>query len=160
MELQINFIAILVAALVPMVMGFIYYHKNVVGSAWMSVTGMTEEKAQEGNMPVIFLVSFLFSCLLSFMINGIVVHQAGLFSLFFGDEQNELLRQVMEAKGDSFRTFKHGALHGFVSSLFFVLPILGTNALFEQKGWKYIWINVGYWTVTLTIMGGIICAWQ
>ena len=46
--------------------------------------------------------------------------------------------------------------HGFLGGLFIALPILCTNALFEQKGWKYIWINAGYWIVTMTIMGGII----
>jgi hypothetical protein len=41
--------------------------------------------------------------------------------------------------------------------LFFALPVMGTNALFERKGFKYIAINVGYWTVTLALMGGVIC---
>jgi hypothetical protein len=40
--MQMNFIAILVAAIIPMIVGFIYYHKKVVGNAWMSVTGMRE----------------------------------------------------------------------------------------------------------------------
>jgi hypothetical protein len=66
----------------------------------------------------------------------------------------------MNLKGNDFRTFKHGALHGFFSGLFIALPILGTNALFEQKGWKYILINVGCWTITLALMGGLLYAWQ
>ena len=65
----------------------------------------------------------------------------------------------MAVKGTAFRTFGHGALHGFFTGLFIVLPILGTNALFEQKGWKYVWINTGYWAITLMLMGGLICAW-
>ena len=155
-----NFIALLVAAIIPMIVGFVYYHKSVVGSAWMSVTGMTEEKAQQGNMPLIFGISFLFSLFLSFGLNGIVIHQAGLFSLFGGDTADELFKQVMAVKGDAFKTFQHGALHGFIAAVVIALPILGTNALFEQKGWKYIWINVGYWAVTLTLMGGLLCAWK
>jgi hypothetical protein len=35
-----------------------------------------------------------------------------------------------------------------------------TNALFERKGWKYIWINTGYWVITVSIMGGILCAFN
>jgi hypothetical protein len=58
------------------------------------------------------------------------------------------------------RSFGHGALHGAIGAIFFVLPVLGINALFERKGWKYILINVGYWVVTLTIMGAIICGWK
>lgn len=158
--MQINFIALLAAGLVPIIVGFIYYHKKVVGNAWMNVTGMTEEKAREGNMAIIFSVSYILSIMLAFALNSLVIHQNGLFSLFGGDESNELYKQVFDLTKDNFRTFGHGALHGFITSVFVGLPILGTNALFEQKGWKYIWINVGYWAITITIMGGIICAWR
>ena len=65
----------------------------------------------------------------------------------------------MDDYGSSFRTFKHGALHGLLAGLFLVLPIVGTNGLFERKSWKYILINTGYWTVALIIMGAIICGW-
>ena len=46
-----------------------------------------------------------------------------------------------------------------MSGVFFVLPILGINAMFERKGWKYILINTGYWVVTLGIMGAIVSGW-
>jgi hypothetical protein len=41
--------------------------------------------------------------------------------------------------------------------LLIVLPIMGTNALFERKSFKYVLINVGYWTISLALMGGILC---
>ena len=47
--------------------------------------------------------------------------------------------------GTAHRTFGHGALHGIMSGIFVALPIIGTNALFERKGAKYILINSGYW---------------
>lgn len=62
--------------------------------------------------------------------------------------------------GNEFRTFKHGALHGFMSGLFLALPITAINGLFEQKSWKYILVNAGYWIVSMTIMGAIICGWK
>lgn len=66
----------------------------------------------------------------------------------------------MTEYGDAFRTFKHGALHGFITGVFIALPITAINALFEQKSWKYILINAGYWIVSLTNMGAIICGWK
>lgn len=36
-----NFVAIIVAALVPMIIGFIWYHPKVFGNTWMQVAGMT-----------------------------------------------------------------------------------------------------------------------
>jgi hypothetical protein len=154
-----NFPSFFVAAIIPMIVGFIYYHKSVVGSAWMSVTGMTEEKAKQGNMLVNLVVSYILSVLLAFALSQIVNHQSGLISLFGGEDTDPLFKTVMETKGTAFRTFGHGALHGFITAVAIVLPIIGTNAIFEQKGWKYIWINVGYWAITLMLMGGLLCAW-
>ncbi|WP_367277991.1 DUF1761 domain-containing protein [Flavobacterium sp.] len=62
--------------------------------------------------------------------------------------------------GETFRTYKHGALHGFIAGLFIALPLISINGLFEQKSWKYMAIQAGYWTVILTIMGAIICGWK
>ena len=66
--MDINFLAVLVAALVPMVLGFIWYNPKVMGTAWMKETGLTDEKMKGGNMAVIFGVSFLllfFACIFS-----------------------------------------------------------------------------------------------
>ncbi len=62
--------------------------------------------------------------------------------------------------GDVYRTFKHGALHGFTSGIFIAFPIIAINSLFEQKSFKYIAITSGYWIVVMTIMGAIICGWK
>jgi len=64
---------------------------------------------------------------------------------------------MFEKYGSNFRTFKHGAFHGILASLMLALPLIGINALFERKGFKYIAINVGYWIVSFAIMGGIVC---
>jgi hypothetical protein len=37
--MNINFLAVLVTALVPMVMGFIWYNPKVLGIAWMRAAG-------------------------------------------------------------------------------------------------------------------------
>lgn len=75
------------------------------------------------------------------------------------DQAKESFQVFMNDYGTAFRTFKHGVLHGVLAGIFIVLPVLGTNALFERKSAKYIFINSGYWIVTLGLMGGIICAW-
>ena len=91
------------------------------------------------------------------------IHQTGVISLIGGDPSAEgvlpSFQAFMDDYGNDFRTFKHGALHGLLAGIFLVLPIMGTNGLFERKSWKYILINVGYWTVALTIMGAIVCGW-
>jgi hypothetical protein len=65
----------------------------------------------------------------------------------------------MSDYGTAFRTAKHGALHGFMTGLLFAFPMLAINGLFERKSWKYILIHAGYWTVSLTIIGALVCGW-
>lgn len=166
--MNVNWLAIIVAALVPTVIGFVWYNPKVFGNAWMKAAGMTDEKIKGGNMPVIFGVSLVLSVMLAFFSQTLVIHQMHLGSLLmneqgFGDPNSEvgkLMGDLMTKYGNNFRSFGHGALHGVITGLFFVLPVLGTNAMFERKGFKYIAVNVGYWIVTLAIMGGIVCGWQ
>jgi len=162
-----NYLIILAAAIVPMVMGFIWYNPKVLGTAWMNASGLTEEKMKGANMGVVLGVSFLLSFILAFVLQFIVIHQWGVVSTLAGDpsfqdpttELGMYFADFMNKHGQNFRTFKHGAFHGTFAGLTIVLPILGTNALFERKGFKYIAINVGYWTITLALMGGILCQW-
>ena len=159
--MEFNFLAILVAAVVPMVLGFIWYNPALFGNAWMRESGMTEEKMKSGNMAVIFGVSFLLSILLAFFTQFLTIHQTGALGMIGGDVETALpsYTAFMADYGTAFRTFKHGALHGLLAGIFLVFPVMATNGLFERKSWKHIFINVGYWTLTLTIMGAIICGW-
>jgi len=162
--MNVNFPILLLAAIVPLLMGFIWYHPKTFANAWMKEADMTEEKIKSGNMGLIFGVTFVFSILLAFSIQFMVIHQFSLYSLFYGqaiDDPNSevgiFFKSILERVGNSFRTFKHGMLHGFLGGLFSALPILGINALFERKSFKYIFIHAGYWIITMMLMGGIIC---
>ena len=165
---MINWLAVVVTALVPMVVGFIYYNPKVMGTAWMKAADMTEEKMEGANMPLIFGVSFVLAFLLALAMNPLVIHQFGVFSIFSsmpdfaeaGSESAKKLEEFMAAYGSNDRNFGHGAFHGLFYGIMIALPILGTNALFERKGFKYIGVNGLYWIITFAIMGGIIAAWQ
>ncbi|WNH08651.1 DUF1761 domain-containing protein [Thalassobellus suaedae] len=161
MEL-LNPIAMLVAAISALVVGFIWYNPKVFGNAWMQAAGMTDEQVKGGNMVKIFVLALIFAFLLATALPGIVIHQMGVFSLIGGDPSAALpsYEVFIADYSDAFRTFKHGALHGVLTGVFIALPIIGTNALFERKSAKYIFINAGYWIVTLGVMGAIICGWK
>ena len=157
-----NFPILLLAALVPMIIGFIWYNPKVFGKAWMEASGMTDEKVKGGNMALIFGLSFVFAVLLAFEMQFIVIHQFHLDSIFFGNEAalkdvKAYLDGSQAGWADNFRTFKHGVLNGTTGGILFALPILATNAMFERKGLKYVIVNGGYWIVTLALMGGVIC---
>lgn len=158
-QLPINPIAIPIAAIAALVVGFIWYNPKIFGNAWMKASGMTEEKIKGGNMLVIFGFALFFAVLLAFLLMQFTNHQWGALGMVGGDPTTakESFNAFMVDYGTAFRTFKHGALHGTIFGVFGALPIIGTNALFERKGAKYIFINAGYWIVTLAVMGAILC---
>jgi hypothetical protein len=161
-----NILAILVAALVPLVIGFIWYNPKVLRKAWIKASGLDEEKMKSANMILIFVLTFVFSFMLAAAMNFLVIHQLHVKSMFFlqpiddpNTEMGALYQTLMQKLGMAYRTFKHGAFHGTISGLMIGLPLIGVNALFERKGFKYIAINVGFWMVCMGLMGGIVSAW-
>ncbi|MGY6647661.1 DUF1761 domain-containing protein [Wenyingzhuangia sp. IMCC45574] len=160
-----NLLITLLAAIVPLVTGFIWYHKSVFGNAWMRTIGIDPNAEMTPPNPIIFLWCFLLSFLIAFILTPIVIHQYGVFSVLIdepgfnkpGSEVATYFQDFMKQYGNNFRTFKHGALHGSLIGLLLITPILGIISLFEKKPFKYVAINGAYWAVSLAIMGGIIC---
>lgn len=57
-------------------------------------------------------------------------------------------------------TAETGAFYGFLTGFGWVFLAMAVNSLFEQRSWKYIFINGGYWAISFTVMGLIIGAWK
>lgn len=166
--MQLNLLVTGLAALIPMIIGAIWYNPKVFGKAWMETTGLSEEQLKAGNMALIFGMCLVFSFLLSISLNFMVIHQFSFYSILQGtpgvDDPNsdvgKMVADFMSKYGHNFRTFKHGVLHGCIASIFTAMPIVGINALFERKSWKYIFIHTGFWFVCMGLMGGTICAFS
>ncbi len=160
-----NYLILLLAGVIPLAVGALYYSNMLFGKSWMNLNGFTEDQLKEGNPIVLFGSSYIFSCLLAFALSGIVIHQTGVMQLFamdpgWGKEGSDIMNyynDFMSSYGDWHRSFGHGALHGGFIAVIFALPLIAINALFERRGWKYIGIHFGYWFVTLILMGGVIC---
>ena len=67
-----NWLALIVAAISTLAVGFVWYNPKVFGTAWMKEVGMTEEDAQKGNMAMIFGIALVVAFLLSFWFNYFV----------------------------------------------------------------------------------------
>lgn len=160
--MEINFLALLAAAASTLVIGFIWYNPKVFGTIWMKESGTTEDKMKGANMALIFGMAVFYAFLMAMVLQFLTIHQWGAIGMIGGDAANAKpsFTAFMNDYGTAFRTFKHGMLHGFISGLFLALPIVGTNALFERRSWKYTLISGGYWIVCFMVMGGIICAWK
>ena len=148
---QINWVALLVASLVPLMVGMVWYSQKAFGNAWMKAAEITADRMQGANMPLIFGLVYLLSFFMALSLNFVVIHQMHVFSILAdepgimdkGSEVSTMLSSFMDKYGSNFRTFKHGAFHGFLNGITFALPIVGISALFERRGGKYIAIHAG-----------------
>ena len=143
MEPNPNMLSVAIAALVPMIMGFIYYHPKVMGSAWMKANGFTADNVTPPK-PIWYLVALLLSFMLSFRLCIDVTAQG----------------QDVAPDGHSYITFQHGIAHGIINTIFILLPVLGTLKIFERRSWSWLFVNLGYWGITLMIMQGILSNWR
>lgn len=134
MEMEINWLAIGGATLVAFFIGFLWYGP-VFGKAWMAEVGMTQEDAEKGNMAKIFGVSLVLQFIMAYC----------LYMSFY----------AVPEVGAGINTGT-GAAYGFLTGFGFAFTAIGVNAMFEQKSWKYIAINGGFWIVVFTLMGLIL----
>src|SRR4051794_7843829 len=119
---QFNWFAVCaLAAIVPMIMGFIWYSKAVFGHSWMRANRFLDEdmKTSGGKMALTFILAYIFSYMIAMFISTIVIHQFALGSIIASDKSEAAKTWIMETMktyGSNFRTFKHGALHGTLTS--------------------------------------------
>ena len=134
---NINWFSMIIATLIPVIVGFIYYHPKVFGAAWMNSLGLSEEDLKKGHMAVTLGVSLVLSFFLAF------------FLVDFNNGPGQ--------EGD-FDNFGHGVWHGVFMGIIMAMPVLVINGLFEMKNFKNLAINVIYWLITLGLMGGVLDA--
>lgn len=165
--MQVNWLVQILAALIPLILGFVWYNPKVFGKAWMKGADITEEKMKGANMALIFGLTFVFSLVLSFCYKAFADHWVAFQAFFrpviehgmgvdpttpFGAE----LKGHIDAYGERYSSWTHGFAHGIIMSIMLVLPIIAVNALFERRGFKYIMINWGFWTVSIMLMFAVV----
>jgi len=131
---EFNVLAVLVAALLPFLLGGLWYSPLLFGNAWMAENGLTEEKLDDGRQGVIFGLSFLFLLIMS----------ANL-AAFLATPETDLV---------------FGLMAGLLAGFGWVALGIAVVALFERRSWTYIMINGAYMVVAFAIMGAVIGVWR
>lgn len=140
---NVNVLSMIIATLIPVVVGFIFYSKPLFGSNWTTAFGIAPDRMQKAGPLFTIGVGLVLSAILAF------------FMLNFCNGAGQ--------EGE-FDTFKHGAAHGAILSVFVIFPVIGINGLFEQgamlnlKLRMSMFINVLYWVISLSLMGGVLDA--
>lgn len=134
----VNWLAILVATLIPFAIGFVWYGP-LFGKPWMASVGLSEDDVNKMQPVKVFGTSFVAQLIMAFC----------LWMFFYGNPDVE----------DTI-TGGIGAFYGFLTGFGWVSTAICTNAMFEQRSAKYIVITSSYWIVVFTLMGLILGMWK
>ncbi len=158
-----NVLILALCALVPFLIAFVWFHPKVFGgTTWAQAAGLTQAQSGQAVKPFKMFLTLVLNFLMAFGLFSLTVHQSGVFSLVGGNA--ELLTSgtgaaFLAEHGKNHLTLGHGMFHGIIAMLCFVLPILAYATIFERKTAKYLFINAGFWLVSMMVMGAIICKW-
>jgi hypothetical protein len=132
---KLNYLAILVCAVIWWIVGAIWYSPALFGSAWMQATGMTGEMAGQMSPLRVYampLVAYLVACY-------VLAHAV--------------------AYADA-RTAATGAMVGFWNWLGFIAAIMFVTVGFQNKPMTLWFIDAGYDLVGMLISGILIAVWK
>ncbi len=134
MNVDVNYLGVLVAGIVAMVVGFVWY-SALFGKTWQKLRGFTEEslKAAQKGVGTSYAVSFVLSLVTGYM----MAHVMGLSENFF-----------------HYSAMQTGLTTAFFMWLGFVMPTQLTAMLFsDKKSTPLFLIDTGHQLASLIAMG-------
>lgn len=139
MNVEVNYVAVLVAAIAAMALGFVWYSPMVLGKPWMKAKGYTPEqlKEEQKKMGPLYGLSFVLALITAYILTHIIA-----FSLNFYH----------------YPELQTGLTSAFWVWLGFVMPVQTADEIFGSKNWKLLAINTAYQLVSLLVMGVVLTA--
>ena len=135
---DVNLLAVLVAGIVPMIIGALWYGP-LFGKRWLAMMEMTAEEVQEGFNPVkTYGVSFLLALVTAYVIA-------------------QLVAELGPEGGGSAMVGVHVGLMAVIA---FVAPAAHQSVTFEKRKAGLAWLNVAYNGVALIGQALVIAIWR
>ena len=134
MNVDVNYLVVLVAAIVSMGVGFVWY-TVLFGKPWMKLMGYTKEsmEKEKANMGKTYSISFVLSLVTAYVLYHVMV----MSEAYFGNPM-----------------VTTGLMTAFWSWLGFIMPVQATDVLFGgKKSLKLFAINTGYQLAAILAMG-------
>jgi len=143
----VNYLAVLVAAILMFILGGLWYSPVLFMKKWLALQDRTEEQmkaqATAANMPLMYASAFVTALITAW----VMAHLLGNFAVAVDPD-------VMRPSA------AHGAAFGFVCWLGFVAPTTYTTAIFSGKPKQLWFIDTTYYLVSFVIAGAILGAWR
>lgn len=134
MDVNVNYLAVVLAGLSSMAVGAFWYSMSVMGKPWMEYSGL-KMKDLEGGSPLPYVLTLVASTVTAY----VLAHVAYLSNSFFG---NSFLSDTLTT--------------AFWLWLGFTAARMLTHSLFDKHNWRLIAINVSHEFVTIMVMAFII----
>ncbi len=136
-EIQINYLAVGVAALATIFIGALWYSPLLFHKLWVKAHGYSEEKVEQMRKTAgrAFLVSLFCYVVMAFVL-AVLVSYAGA------------------------STVLQGAFLGLLVWIGFLATLGLTAHMFSEKRWSAYLIDAGYQLVYAVVMGVILAAWR
>ena len=130
----VNYLAVIVAAVVALVIGFIWYSPAVFGKRWMAYLGTTQ--AQLGNPgPTGLAVGVVASLVNAWVLAVLALNLGG-------------------------KTIPDGIMLGALAWLGFMATVTAAQISFEKKSWGLWLLNNAHNLLVQVIMAAIVTAWH
>lgn len=135
--IEVNYAAVLVAAIISMIIGGFWYSPILFGKAWMKLSGISEEQMKEGKkrMGKAYVVTFITLLIMAYVLSHIVYA--------FGAA-----------------TISGGLQAGFWVWLGFIATTMLGPVLWMGKPVKLYILDTGHYLVAALLMGAILALWQ
>lgn len=130
---EVNYVAVLVAALASFLVGAVWYSPPLFANPWMAENGKTMASVKSPSPPMgrLYATAFITSFIAAFVMAGLLV--------------------TMQHHG-----LQTGLKRGFAAGAGWVAMCFGSSYAFEGKSLRHWAINAGYFVVQFTVMGAIL----
>ncbi len=79
-RIHVNYIAVLVSALISFSIGALWYSPIVLGKRWVKEVGKSEEELKKSSQPLVYVLTFIAWCITSYVLAVIIDYAVDVFS--------------------------------------------------------------------------------
>lgn len=138
-QIQVNYLAILLAAIISFLVGIIWYSPFIFGKRRMKEAGKSEEELKNSSRPIIYVLTFIAWCISSYVLAVMIDYAVDVFSK---------------------PAFLYGMLASFLCWFGFAAALSLVHNLSANR-FSVLWlIDSGYTLVAMLISGAILAEWR
>ncbi len=134
----LNLVPVIVAGVLNMIIGALWYSPYVIGKLWMRAMGKTEEELRQGFSPTSMAMTYIVNTVASLVFAYVLAHLI---------------------KFSSTNDFSQGVMIGFWVWLGFVVTTVIPGYMYEGKPKILFFLFIIYQLISITLMGGLLAIW-